>query len=101
MTAQSRRRRFTNGAISRDPLTLMILTYVYRKRERSAALAICLLGRDDQMLSERAFETVDRDMPVTVHGNRTRLKQTRALAIACNGSLSPSPMNNRISLAIC
>ena len=53
------------------------------------------------MLSERAFETVDRDMPVTVHGNRTRLKQTRALAIACNGSLSPSPMNNRISLAIC
>lgn len=79
----------------------MILTYVYRKRERSAALAICLLGRDDQMLSERAFETVDRDMPVTVDGNRTRLKQTRALAIACNGSLSPSPMNNRISLAIC
>ena len=62
------------------------------------------LGRDDQMQnmpSERAFEMVDRDMPVTVDGKPDNSNQTRALVIACNGSSSPLRMNSWISLTIC
>ena len=61
------------------------------------------LGKDDQMQnmpSERAFEMVDRDMPVTVDGKPDNSNQTRALVIACNGSSSPSRLDSWISLTI-
>ena len=67
----------------------MILTYVYRKRGRSAALAICLLGWDDQMLSERAFETVDRDMPVTVDGKPDKSKTNTRLGYSLQRLFEP------------
>ena len=41
------------------------------------------------MLSERAFETVDRDMPVTVDGDRTRLKTNTRLGYSLQRLFEP------------
>jgi hypothetical protein len=74
------------------------------KLERSGALAIAEGWGDDQMQnmpSERAFETVARNLPVTADVKPDKSQTNVRLSYTLQRLLSPSPMNSRVTLSTC